>query len=95
MEAFIRQALIWQVLRSRVRRSRAKVRGYELVETRAGRWLDSFPEDEDLLVVAAQAQEFANDYEAPVEVWFNGRYVGTVYPAEEVPDELSEEGVCA
>lgn len=77
----------WQALRAQVLgrapKSRAAVRGYELVDVRSGRWLDSFPEDEDLLFVAAYAHYLATDYGVPVEVRFNGRYVGTVYPSKD------------
>ena len=88
--------LLWQALRAQVLgqapESRVAARGYELVEARSGGWMDSFPEGEDLLVVAAHAQDLANDYGVPVKVRLNGRYVGTVYPSE---DEFSEDAADA
>jgi len=77
-----------QVLRVRVLERRAAWRGYVLVAS--GEVLDSFPENEDLLIVAAHAQDLANDYGVPVKVRLNGRYVGAVYPSEEAADEAAE-----
>ena len=77
-----------QVLRARALGDRAAWRGYVLVAS--GNVLDSFPENEDLLIVAAHAQDLANDYGVPVKVRLNGRHVGTVYPSEEVADEAAE-----
>ena len=82
------QFFVWQALRARALERRAAWRGYALVAS--GNVLDSFPENEDLLWVAAHAQDLANDYGAPVKVRLNGRYVGTVYPGEEVVDEAAE-----
>ena len=86
MEAL--RLFLWQVLRARALERRAAWRGYALVAS--GNVLDSFPENEDLLWVAAHAQDLANDYGVPVKVRLNGRYVGTVYPSEEVVDEAAE-----
>jgi hypothetical protein len=80
--------VLWQVLRARALGDRAAWRGYVLVAS--GNVLDSFPENEDLLWVAAHAHDLANDYGVPVKVRLNGRHVGTVYPSEEVVDEAAE-----
>jgi len=80
--------LLWQALRARALERRAAWRGYVLVAS--GNVLDSFPENEDLLWVAAHAHDLANDYGVPVKVRLNGRHVGTVYPSEEVVDEAAE-----
>jgi hypothetical protein len=68
--------------------SRAARRGYALLAS--GNVLDSFPENADLLIVAAHAQDLANDYGVPVKVRLNGRHVGTVYPSDEAVDEAAE-----
>jgi hypothetical protein len=80
--------VLWQVLRARALGDRAARRGYVLAAS--GNVLDSFPENEDLLIVAAHAQDLANDYGVPVRVRLNGRHVGTVYPSEEAADEAAE-----
>ena len=86
MEAL--RLFLWQALRARALGDRAAWRGYVLVAS--GEVLDSFPENEDLLIVAAHAQDLANDYGVPVKVRLNGRHVGTVYPSEEAADEAAE-----
>lgn len=53
--------------------------GY-ILRIKNGPLLDSFPKDEDLFIVCSQAQFLADDYESPIVIVRNGRFIGVVYP---------------